>query len=198
MDEIQLKEWCLQQMDTEEIIKVPEEIFASITHEQAEQVAITLSGKKMVYLPQKEIVFFEWLKEKDPAVWEDLWGDDLYPPYVVSASLLPYLIEEDSNGFPICDLEKNTNYFFSLKFMQDEEAQVIIEAARNRLLAKMPLELSHRLALEVSLAPIDIWHFAYKYDIEIEDAKKAVDELVDDYALVHLKDAEHISLAMQI
>ncbi len=198
MDDKIIQEWCMEQFSTPELIEIPEEFFKTLTKEQAEQIVLTLGGRKLIKLPQREIDFFEWVKVNDNDVWEDLWNDGLYEPYIVSINILPYLIDEHENGFPICDLENVTNYFFSLSFMQDEESNVIIEAARNRLLDKQELSTAHRLALEVSLAPIDIWHFAYKYKITLDEAKSAVKELVDDYALVHLKDAEHIAMAMQI
>jgi len=49
------------------------------------------------------------------------------------------------------------------------------------------------LALEISVSPIDIWHFAYKHKVPLRDAKAAVAQLVDDHALVHITDAEHLA-----
>lgn len=198
MNEQELQQWCIDQTEAPQIIDITEEMYNSLNKEQAEQILLTLGGAKMIRLPEREITFFEWVKINDREVWDDLWGDDLFEPYYVSINILPYLIAENDNGFPICDLESTTNYFFSLQFMQDAESEVLLDAARSRLLEKQFVSIAHKLALEISIAPIDLWHFAYKYKISIADAKKAVEELVEDDALVHLKEAEHIAMAMQI
>jgi hypothetical protein len=198
MTDSELNQWCLERIPEAMILEIPQEMFDKLTEKSANLIVEQLGGTKMLRLPEREITFFEWLKKEDEAVWSDLWEDDLFEPYVVSISMLPYLITEHENGFPICDLEENTNFYFSMEFMQDEESKMVLEAAKNRVLDKQEISLAQKLALEISLAPIDIWRFAYKHRVTIEDAKKAVAELVDDFALVHLKESEYISQASEI
>lgn len=198
MTDSEIKSWCNEKQNAPQVIEIPEMMFEELDSRQAEMVISELGGKKMIKLPEREIIFFEHLKQEEPAVWRDLWEDELFEPYLVSINMLPYLIAENENGFPICDLENNPNYFFALEFMQDEESRIVLDAAKNRLLDKQEVSLPHKLALEISQAPIDIWHFAYKYGVSVDKAKQAVQELVDDFALVHLKDADHIAKAKEM
>jgi len=147
-------------------------------------------GKRMIKLPLTEVNFFEWLKINDTNVWNDIWedcsSDELY---TVSIIFLPYILDK---GFLICDLMKNDNYYFHIDNMVDAESKIIIDAARNRLKNNQKLTIAQLFVLEISIAPIDIWHFAYKYKINLNEVKKAVSELVEDDALVHLKEAEYL------
>lgn len=199
MNKTDLIEFCEEiRKHPNEVIILPEYFFENAGDEETKILIDEFGGKRFMRLPEKEIAFFEWLKINDLAVWNDLWIEDDLPEYIVSINLLPELIYSSERGFPICDLVKCDNYFFSYEFMQDEESKIVLEAARSRLLAKQPLTLAQKLALEISISPIDIWHFAFKYKVSIEDAKKAVQELVDDFALVHLKDSENLALALSL
>lgn len=174
-------------------VVIPEKMYFEITVEQAKSVSSYFSENVLIRLPEKEIAFYEWLKENDNKVWHDLWDEELNEPYVVGISHLPWLVYQSGRGFLICDLEKNDNYFFTQKHMVDEESKVVIDSSKNRFLDKKNLSPAQLLALEISLDPIDIWHFAYKHKMDIAEAKNAVEELVEDYALVHLKEAEHLA-----
>jgi hypothetical protein len=111
---------------------------------------------------------------------------------MVSINLLPIVLNLDGRGLPICDLQTTANYYFCIKNMVDEESKIIIEAAQDLFKNKKPLTVPQLLALEISLDPIDIWHFAYKHEIDLNVAKAAVTQLVDDGALVHLKEYEYL------
>jgi hypothetical protein len=171
------------------------------------------AGKYMIRLPEAEIDFFEWVKTNDYAVWNDIWND-LYieendevaaetnshseyvaadVPYLVSIDLLPLLLNKDGRGFPICDLQTTDNYFFTMDNMVDEESKLLIEAVRELFWKNEQMTVGQMLALEISLEPIDIWHFAYKYKLDINTAKSAVKTLVDDNVLVHLCEAEYVA-----
>ena len=142
-------------------------------------------------LPQEEIVFFEWLKDKDKKVWDDLWKSE-EEEYIIALNFLPYLIEH-SRGFPICDLLENDNYYFLPKHMVDKESEIMIDSVQKRYRERKTLTVEQTLVLEISVTPIDIWHFCYRYNIEIDRAKQAVSNLVDDGILVHLKETEHLA-----
>lgn len=189
--------WCKQEKLENGYISFPQELFDSLNEEIAKAIVVELKHNALIKLPQYEIEFYEWLKENDRSVWDDLWSCELHEPYIVSCIFLPNLVERDGRGFPICDLEHNDNYFFNEKHMTDEESKVYIETSRNRFQDRQKLTVSQLLALEISVGPIDIWHFAYKYKISIAQAKAAVEELKDDFALVHLTNAEHLAKFME-
>ena len=80
------------QFEDSEIPELNQESIAEIEKE--------FKGYGLLKLPPKEIAFFEWLKENDEPVWNDLWDlDD--DPYKISIEFLHHFIN-DENGFPIC------------------------------------------------------------------------------------------------
>ena len=183
-------------IDDSNILELDDSLIQYFDKELASEVVNKFSHKViLMVLPESEVLFFEWLKKNDREVWNDLWEtDDISErKYLVSLSFLPLLISEKQRGFPICDLKETDNYYFSMKHMVDAESSALIEASKKRFQNKEKMEIHHLLALEISVGAIDIWHFAYKYALNIEDAKKAVKMLVDDNALVHLTDAEHLA-----
>jgi len=185
--------YCQNSIELRNYILFEEQVFAEITAEQAQLLAKRYSSDTLMMLPKYEIDFFEWLRSEDEAIWLDLWDDELVDPYLVGMYFLPRLVERDGRGFPICDLLDNDNYFFTAAQMQDEEGKAFVESARNRFENNEPLTVAQLLALEISASPIDIWHFAYKHSIPLRQAKAAVSQLVDDHALVHITDAEHLA-----
>lgn len=194
MDNRELIDWCIQEAENNEYITFPAEIFDNLTENQAKMVSEHFGPTTMMKLPEYEIKFFEWLRDIEPKVWEDLWRNDPHHgPYIVAMIFLPLLVSDRSRGYPICDLMENDNYYFTKNHMVDEESKVMIETARKRFEARKPLTLTQLLALEISLDPIDIWHFAYKHNIDLYMARKTVHELVQDNALIHLTDAEHLA-----
>ncbi len=197
MDTKEALMWCLKEHKEKAFLDFPEEMFAKLDEKLANKIVAELKHRSLFKLPKYEIEFQEWLKENDPKVWEDLWEGELHEPYIVSIIFLPNLVEQDGRGFPICDLANNDNYFFNEKHMTDEESKVYIETSRTRFRNKDKLSVAQLLALEVSIGPIDIWHFAYKYKISLDMAKAAVEELKDNFALVHLTDAEHLAKFME-
>lgn len=182
------------ELENNDWIVFEESIFENLTPQQAMEVVRNLDTNAMLMLPEQEIEFFEWLKNEDYEIWKDLWGDDELPPYVVSVSFLPLLVyQSNANGFPICDLMHNDNYFFNIAMMNAEHSREVLEAARSRFESQQKLDLHHLLALEIAFNGIDIWHFAYKYGIDIQSAKLAADILIKDKALNHYKKYDEIS-----
>lgn len=176
-------------------LEFDEEVFSKLSIDDAKYIDENTDKRYLFRLPKSEIDFFEWLKEVDTLVWNDLWKtDDLSnPPYYVSTVFLPVIIENKDRGFPICDLRTIDNYYFSIDHMVDEESKVFMDVSKSKLQSRTRMTTTELLSLEISVAPIDIWHFAYKFKLDLNQCKEAVHNLVKDNALVHLKDAEHIA-----
>jgi len=193
MTTTKLIELCNRQLSENSIIDLPENVFSSLTLEQAESIVAHFQGNVFLRLPLKERLFFDWLKIKDEPVWNDLWNDEsVEPPYIVSVIFLPMLLDE-VRGFPICDLLTEDNYYFTNDHFISDEADVLIEAVKERFLAQQTLTVSQLLVLEISMSPIDIWRFAYHHKIELHHAKNAVQLLTDEKLLIHLKSSEDLA-----
>lgn len=192
MPQTALIEWCRETLKSNDYIDFPEDIFKTINDDDASILIATFSHHIMMKLPAREIAFHEWLKLEDPPVWEDLWGNSEVEPYLVSMTFLHLLLDE-TRGFPICDLLTCDNYYFSIDHMPDKEALMFIDSVKDRFNAREKLTAAQLLTLEISLDPIDIWHFAYKYKLPLAKAKQAVEDLVEDGVLIHLKSAEHLA-----
>lgn len=173
-------------------IELSDEIFLSLTNDVASELADKYGSSILMKLPSREIRFFEWLHENDKEIWDDLWGNTDEEPYIVGISFLPVLLDK-MRGYPICDLMNNENYFFTSAHIVDKESEILLESAKTRFLNKEDLSVAQLLILQISISPTDIWHFAYNYRIDLNEAKQAVEELVQDNALVHLKEAEHLA-----
>jgi len=186
-------EICYKSLKKYNYIYFTDREFSSLVEDTVNEILNEFSGKCMLRLPEEEIIFFEWLKENDFAVWNDIWNDEISETYLVSIDLLPVIMNLDGRGFPICDLQTVDNYYFSINNMVDKESKILIEASQELFKNNKSLTPAQMLALEISLEPIDIWHFAYKHKIKLEVAKEAVNLLVADNALVHLKEAEYIT-----
>ncbi len=179
------------------VIYFPDEIYNNLNYEQAEEIKNHFRGSTYFMLPKSELDFFDWLKVNDPKVWDDIWCDDLSPLHCVSIDLLPYMIKHNS-GFPICDLVENDNYYFSLSAFVDKESALMVETIKKRFLNKDTLTTAQALLMEISFAPTDIWHFAYKYKLNLQAAKDSVAHLVDDNMLHHYKSAEELAFIIEI
>ena len=86
---------------------------SSLSEENALEIERHFHGNTLMKLPECERVFFNWLKKVDQSVWEDLWGEG-DNPYFVSTDFLHHFID-NGNGFPICDLVEQDNYWFNEK-----------------------------------------------------------------------------------
>src|SRR5579863_8837730 len=113
--------------DERKALHFTEEELIGFTPDDGEEVINHFRGQAMMYLPQSEIEFFEWVKENDPQVWLEMWsGEDV--SYTVSLASLRSFIGE-GRGFLICDLDGEGNYFFHKDF--------IIDVEKERLLAEL-------------------------------------------------------------
>ena len=182
-----------EQWNNHQVITFPEEMYEDITIEDALNIIEKIDQNALMMLPLREIDFFSWLKENAREIWNDLWNDENYAEYVVSISFLPMLIYSTNfNGFPICDLLNNDNYFFTRAMMDTEQGKTIVETSQNIFANHQSLALHQILALEIDFNAIDIWHFAYKYNIPLKEAMDAAEMLFKDKALKHIKRAEDV------
>ncbi|MBI2794276.1 MAG: hypothetical protein HYX66_06485 [Ignavibacteria bacterium] len=165
-----------------------------MTAKQAQVLKATFGDRYLMQLPKNEIKFFEWLKIADEPVWNDLWKESTDPPYTVSLAFLQDLCGANFGGaFLICELRNTDNYYFAPSMFIDKESSDFMAAVKDRFVSRQKLSPAQALALEASIAPIDIWHFAYKYGFHIGAAKNAVRELVEDRILLHVTDADHLT-----
>ncbi len=188
--------WFEEERNNSKLIHIPEDIFSKITPEIANELASRFSHDTLVYLPEKEIKFFEWLKTADYKIWEDLWGNVEEDPYVVSISFLPILVDK-FGGFPICDLAYNDNYYFTEEMIIKKTSHLLLETLKEKFLRKEKLTIAQAFLLEVSITPQDIWHFAYNHNVSLNEVKLAVQELIEDNLIVHLKTAEELANFVQ-
>ena len=175
-------------------VHLTDEQLFKLSNDEVNFIVNKFASKLMIKLPIAEINFFEWLKTNDLDVWNDMWDDSIFENelYIVSITFLPHILDDSGRGFPICDLRNNDNYYFHINNMVDEESKIIIDSAKELFKRMQKITVAQLLAIEISIAPIDVWHFAYKHKIKLDDAKKAVQELVEDEALVHITQAEYL------
>ncbi len=183
--------WFEVQAAMNEHITFPNDILDILDKETAQAIVENYAHNTFMKLPDKEIKFFEWLKENDKEIWDDLW-DSEDEEYIIGVGLLPLLIEK-TRGFPICDLETTDNYFFTEHHMIEKEAKMFIETVQQMFMDKKPLTVEQTLVLEISAAPIDIWRFAYRYNLDVDRAKQAVKNLSDERLLIHMKKPEQLA-----
>jgi len=154
-----------------------------------EQIEKAFKGYGLLKLPPKEIAFFEWLKEIDEPIWNDLWESD-DDPYKISIEFLHHFIN-DENGFPICDLENEDNYWFCIKHIKPKGKQNF-ESINLKLNSRQKLNIEELLLYEIAQNSIDIWHFCYRYKIGLDKAKELIAELHKNDILVHLTDRDDL------
>lgn len=175
------------------IITFDEEIFSALTTDDAKLIISQIGSTHLLKLPQKEIAFFEWLKEIHPLVWKDLWGsDDSEHEYTVGMDLLPLMLDP-VRGFPICDLITQENFFFVPDHLIGEEISFYLEAVKERYLKQETVTVAQLLVLEISMAPIDAWRFSYHHRIEFDRVMKAIQDLKEEGMLLHLGKAEDLA-----
>ena len=184
--------WVNEQKTKVEFIVFPEELLAGLNYEQTKLLAEYFGSDTLMQIPESEIRFFEWLKQADEPVWNDMWESEETAPYIVGMSFLPKLLNK-TRGFPICDLVSNENYYFTAQHLVGKDSDFVLESIQKRFLAKESLTIPQLFMLEITIAPIDIWRFAYNHRFDVQSVKDAVAVLVEDKILVHLTDAEHLA-----
>ena len=161
----------------------------------AEKIKTHFSGRGMIALPDKEIQFFEWLKKNDPPIWNDLWPED-ESDYLVGIDFLHLLIGKN-NGFPICDLVDENNYWFTTGHIKPL-GHIKLAEVDEKLSKGKALSFQEALLVEVARGAIDIWHFCYRYHVPVSIAKQKVEIMHHNDILVHLTDREDLLKYMDI
>jgi hypothetical protein len=178
-----------QEFKENKFIQFSDKVIEQFRINEIEKIIAHFKGHTLMKLPPSEIEFFNWLKNNDNAVWIDIWGeeDNLY---LVSVDFLKQFLKE-KNGFPICDLENKANYYFTVKHIKpDGLAQmekIILKTERNE-----KLDIDELLLFELHIAPIDIWHFCYRYKLPLADIKNLVSDMVFKNWIVHLPESEDL------
>lgn len=166
----------------------PEELLL-LDENSVDIVKTRFQGRAMMLLPQAEIAFFNWLKENDRPVWDDLWQDE-EEIYLVSIDFLHHFIGE-GNGFPICDLIDENNYWFCSRHIKPKAMEKMDEIGK-KVVNKHKLSFEEGLLIEIARGSIDLWHFCYRYNLPLELAKQKIANLHSEDLLVHLKDREDL------
>ncbi len=189
MDIDKLVEEKTKYLTKNRILRFSDEELKNLRTDEAQHFIRTMERNILMRLPEDEIAFFEWLKENDPLIWDDIWDgeEDIYN---VSLDLLSQFVG-NKNGFPICDLIEQPNYWFVVEHIKPkgmEQVDAIFEKLeKGQALVGMELFL-----IEITQAPIDIWHFSYKYDLSIKAVKAMIDEMVYNGWITHLKSREDL------
>ncbi|MFN4907428.1 MAG: hypothetical protein ACK475_02160 [Bacteroidota bacterium] len=189
-----LRQICSSSISVNGALILTSDQLASMSEEDAEDIREEFGTHALLRLPDHEVTFYEWLRTGDPAVWTDLWGDEAQAPYLVSMTYLKDFVGAIGKGaFLICDLQTQDNYFFTPDMLLEKESTAFVAAVRERFIGGGTLTVEQALTVEISAGPVDIWHFAFLRGIDLQRAKKAVDSLVDDRIIVHVRSAEHLS-----
>lgn len=191
-------QWFEQAATESTVLIIPENIIEQLDEETVAVIVRALHAHTFMRLPEKELRFFTWLKDADVEIWNDLWnmaeGEE---PYIVSIAMLQDIIVPN-RGFPICDLVTQDNYYFSSEHFVKGESDDFLAAIQDRVLSDSTLTVGQLLALEISIAPMDIWRFAYQHNLKIHTVKSAVEELVKDGLLIHLKTSAELAAFMEL
>jgi hypothetical protein len=161
----------------------------SMSASDAENIKEHFHGVALMQLPEGEKEFFEWLKEADTPVWNDLW-EDAENPYFVSTDLLHHFIP-DGNGFPICDLIDEPNYWFNARHIKPKGAEKF-KTIEEKLDKNLKLNFEETFLVEIMQGSIDVWHFCYKYNFPVRKAKIIIQNMHRDDILIHLTDREDL------
>lgn len=174
-------------------LRLPDDVIRTLDADSIFALRDKYGARVLMRLPEQEIAFFTWMRAEDRAAWTDLWGGDDEPYLVSLAHLEDFTGEGYFRGYIIRDLLGVDNFFFSPNLLIEKESDAFIDAVRERFVANLPLTVGQRLALEASMGPIDIWHFAYKHGLTLDSVKQAVRQLVDDRILLHVPAADHLT-----
>jgi len=170
-------------------IKFTPEELENLDLDLVEQIENHFRGHTMMRLPDSEIAFFEWLKNEDTAVWNDLWNGE-EDPYNVSIDFLHHFLKE-GNGFPICDLVEEDNYWFSARHIKPKGMEKF-EEINQKINENKSFTFEEALLFEIMQNSIDLWHFCYRYKAPIHIAKQKVKKMQRDDLLVHLSEREDL------
>lgn len=184
-----------EQLKNNNYIEFSDSEINAMRPDEAQYFVERYHGFALMKIPSSEIDFFKWLRREDEPVWNDIWKDE-EDVYLVSTDLLPVFLD-GRNGFPICDLVDEPNYWFSERHIKPkgrEELENILEKYENR----QKLDTQELFLIELINAPMDIWHFCYRYKLPVPFMKDAIDNMVSRGWLVHLSDREDLVKYIEI
>lgn len=179
-----------KQLETLSYIEFSDAEIKELSQSDKKKIISAFHGQALLKIPDSEVAFFEWVKKEDFTVWNDLWGDFPEREYQVSMDFLEYF-GGAQNGFPICDLEEAENYFFTLEHIKPEGRNAM-PAIVEKNDARKQLDIDELLLFELHLAPIDIWHFAYRYKLPLNTAKQMISDMVYKSWIVHLTERDDL------
>ena len=167
----------------------------TLRSDEAQHFIRAMQRNILMRLPDDEIAFFEWLKVNDPEIWDDIWeGEE--DVYNVSLALLSQFVG-NKNGFPICDLIDQPNYWFVVEHIKpkgmEQIEQIFEKIEKGEQLGSMEMFLA-----EITQAPMDIWHFSYKYGLSVKSVKVMIEEMVHKGWIIHLSDREDLVKYVEI
>lgn len=163
------------------VVDITDEEMAGLTREQADELVARYGSSALITLPKKERQFFEWLREHDEPIWNDLWGGD-ETPYQVSLGYLADLLP-NRRGFAICDLVDHQNFYFSTDNIGRENGSAFLDAALALVRREERISMEQAFVVEVWRAPIDQWRFAYMYKLPLDQVKLMVQWLLSEEIL---------------
>ncbi|MDX9760062.1 MAG: hypothetical protein RBU27_12955 [Bacteroidota bacterium] len=170
------------------VLELSDEEIDSLTARDIELLQAEFGSRVLMTLPPRERAFMTWLKTEDAGVYADLWEDD--EELLVSLSFLPTL-RADGPGFAICELASHDNYYFTSKHVKPTGLEampgILARAEQGEELA-----VGEVLMFEILRAPIDLWHFCYRYGVPLNTARAAVRELAAHDWIVHLRKREEL------
>lgn len=164
------------------IAEISDAEMSELSAEQVQELLARCGSNTLIRLPEREQQFFEWLRQHDAPVWEDLWGGD-QEPYIVSLGYLNDLLP-GRRGFLICDLAEQQNFIFSSHNITHDEGKLMVDAALDVLAAKGRLTMDQAFMVEVWRGPIDLWRFTYMYGVSLAEAKRMILWLISEGALL--------------
>ena len=168
------------------LLEVSDAEIDALTDEDIDALRQEHGAHTLLRMPPRERRFFDWLKESDKPVWDDLWSDD--EDLLLTLAFLKDL-QDGGPGFVICELENNPNYYFTPKHVKPAGMEAL-EAVLDRAARGGELALGEALMFEIVTGPTDIWHFCYKYRADVARAKREVARLVEHDWIVHLPSRE--------
>jgi hypothetical protein len=179
----------MNEVSDKRILSFTREELDGLRSDEAEYFVRAMEKNILMELPNDEIDFFEWLRKNDLQVWNDLWDEEV-DVYHVSLELLSQFVG-NKNGFPICDLLDLPNYWFVVEHIKPKGMEKMASVFE-KMEAGETLDMAELFLAEISQASMDIWHFAYKYDLAIDEVKAMIDDMVYNGWIVHLPDREDL------
>lgn len=162
---------------------------SAIKADEVEHVVEFFHGYTLMKLPQTEVDFFEWLKKNDKNIWNDLWDDDI-DLYQVSVDFLRQLAGKNPQ-FPICDLLEEDNYWFCRRHIKPKGMEQLEEILL-KIDGGLELSAAELFLFELTNGTTDIWHFSYQHDLDMQEMKQLVSDMVYKGWIVHLPKREDL------